>query len=236
MTCALCGEDRKLCKSHIIPELIFKPMYDDKHRFVQHSPKDGRVTYHQKGFREPLLCKPCETYLSKSENYVRGFLYGGQGYYSRVDGPFNFLSGLDYHHIRIFFLSVLWRMSISTLPVFKAVELGPHEEKLRRLLLADDPGSPEQYGFFAVAPYANGKFFGEFILEPDCIRFQNQKLYRAVIGGILYMFAVSNRPLAIPHPNFVIRESGEWIIQYRDIRRIKFLRQWLAQVNPDQGK
>jgi len=37
-------------------------------------------------------------------------------------------------------------MAVSTLPDFREVELGPHEEKIRRMLIAGDPGSAEDYG------------------------------------------------------------------------------------------
>lgn len=189
------------------------------------------MRHHQKGFRQRLLCQGCETYLSKSENYVRRFLYGGTGYHVRQDGPIIFLSGLDYHQIRIFFLSVLWRMSVCMLKVFASVDLGPHQERIRRMLLADDPGEPDEYGFFAVVPIIDGKFFADWILEPSRIRYENRRLYRAVIGGILYMFSVSNRPLAVPHPHLFIQKNGDWIIQHRDVREIAFLRSWFEEAS-----
>jgi hypothetical protein len=231
MNCALCQKNAELRNSHIIPELVYKPMYDDKHRFMQINPKQSHVSHHQKGFRQRLLCQQCETYLSKSENYVRRFLYGGTGYYVRQHGPISFLTGLNYHQIRIFFLSVLWRMSVCTLKVFNSVSLGPHQERIRRMLLADDPGEPDQYGFFAVVPIIDGKFFTDWILEPDWIRYENRRLYRAVIGGILYMFTASNQPLVPPHPCLFIQKNGDWILQQRDVRKIEFLRRWFDEAS-----
>jgi hypothetical protein len=31
--CALCRQERPLRKSHVIPEFMFGPLYDEKHRF-----------------------------------------------------------------------------------------------------------------------------------------------------------------------------------------------------------
>ena len=198
---------------------------------MQVHPKKRKVTHHQKGFREYLLCQKCETYLSKSEDYVRRFLYGGTGYYVRQEGPISFLSGLNYHHIRICFLSILWRMSVSTLPVFKAVDLGPHEEHIRRMLHEDDAGEPHEYGFWAVVPIIEKTFFADWILEPDWTRFENHRLYRAVVGGILYCFVVSDELWPTPHPHLLIQKDGRWMFQHRDIRQIAFLRQWINEAS-----
>lgn len=225
MNCALCQNSADLRNSHIIPELVYKPMYDDKHRFMQISPKQSQITHHQKGFRQHLLCQACETYLSKSENYVKHFLYIKTNP-ARFDGPWIYLHGLNYHYIRIFFLSVLWRMSVCTLKVFQSVSLGPHEERIRQMLLDDNPGKPDQYGFFAVVPVIDGKVFTDWILEPDLIRYDNQHLYRVVIGGILYMFTASNQPLRPPLPCLFIQKNGDWVLQYRDVRQIDFLNKW----------
>ncbi len=115
--------------------------------------------------------------------------------------------------------------------MFDAVSLGPHQERIRKMLLADDPGSPEQYGFVAIVPIVNGKFFADFILEPDCRRSEHGHLYRAVIGGILYMFTVSNRPSARPNPRLFIQKNGDWIVECRDVRKIEFLSQWFDEAS-----
>ena len=196
-TCALCHADAELRYSHIIPELIYKPMYDAKHRFMQISLRERHMTHQQKGLREYLLCQDCENYLSKSENYVRRFLYGGTGFHVKQEGPFIILSGFNYRAVRIFFLSLLWRMSVSALPVFNAVSLGPHEEQIRQMLIADNPGEPYQYGFFAVVPQFQGKVFDDWILEPEWVRWNHYGLYRVVIGGILYIFIISQSSTSI---------------------------------------
>ena len=59
--CALCGSDlRPLRNSHIIPEFMYKAIYDDKHRHYLLSSLSGDADSGiQKGFREPLLCEVC---------------------------------------------------------------------------------------------------------------------------------------------------------------------------------
>jgi hypothetical protein len=119
-------------------------------------------------------------------------------------------------------------MSVSALRIFESISLGPHQEHIRKMLLNDDAGEPDQYGFYAVIPVIEGEFFADLISEPDVIRFQNQRLYRVVIGGILYMFTVSKQPP--PRPDLFIQKNGDWIFQYRDVRNVEFLRQGLEGV------
>ena len=116
-------------------------------------------------------------------------------------------------------------MSVSTLPVFRVVDLGPHEERIRKMLVADDPGEPYEYGFFAVVPHIDNEVFSDWILEPDSTRFGNHRLYRAVIGGILYCFVVSGKPWPTPHPHLLIQKDGHWMFAHKDIRQIPFLRE-----------
>jgi hypothetical protein len=42
-------------------------------------------------------------------------------------------------------LSVLWRASVAAGRPFQEVSLGPHEESIRQMLLAEDVGNPEHY-------------------------------------------------------------------------------------------
>ena len=52
---------------------------------------------------------------------------------------------VEYEPFKLFHLSVLFRASVSTLPTFADVSLGPHEERLRNLLLARRAGPEDQF-------------------------------------------------------------------------------------------
>ena len=76
--CALCQKESELKRSHIIPEFLYKAMYDDKHSFhVLSSVPELPDSMVQKGLRELLLCGDCETHISCFERYARGVLSGG---------------------------------------------------------------------------------------------------------------------------------------------------------------
>ena len=77
-TCRLCLKKKVLKNSHIIPEFIYSPLYDEKHRFhVLSNMNVSGPAKLQKGIREYLLCGECEGKLSKYERYMSLILSGG---------------------------------------------------------------------------------------------------------------------------------------------------------------
>ena len=150
-TCRLCLRERELLrKSHIIPDFMYRELFDDKHRMVKGTPITGeRPQNLQSGeYEGGLLCASCDnSIIGGYEGYASKVLYGG-GIPIRVENvrkaddglEITILHGLDYKIFKLFLLSILWRASISSLPFFDAVDLGPYEEKLRVALLSGDPG------------------------------------------------------------------------------------------------
>ena len=72
---------------------------------------------------EPMLCGDCETKLNRSyDSYGIGVLKGqGVTIHSEPDGIW--LCGIESKRLRAFFLSILWRASISSRPQYAEVKL-----------------------------------------------------------------------------------------------------------------
>lgn len=69
MACALCLVNTQLRLSHIVPEFMYRQMYDVKHRFFAMTAMSSeRVRLHQKGLREELLCDQCEQRFCRYEH------------------------------------------------------------------------------------------------------------------------------------------------------------------------
>ena len=146
-TCKLCLKPRKLCRSHIIPEFCYRPLYE-KGRAVVVNPKDpSDWGYAQKGTRSYLLCQDCEGLLNdRYEKSFKSYWYDGD-----VLAPFRtgetvqYFTGIDYSSFKLFHLSVLFRASVSDHPIYREVDLGPHEDHIRQMLWDQDPGEEWQY-------------------------------------------------------------------------------------------
>ena len=55
------------------------------------------------------------------------------------------IADVEYKPFKLFMMTQLWRMGVATGDWWEKVRLGPQEEKLRAMLLAEDPGTPNQY-------------------------------------------------------------------------------------------
>jgi hypothetical protein len=74
-TCALCQQNRLLWNSHIIPEFLYHPLYDDDIRRYNTFGQEGgpELGLAQKGEREYLLCDECEQRFAEYERFAAVF-------------------------------------------------------------------------------------------------------------------------------------------------------------------
>jgi len=199
-------------------------MYDPKHRCFLLSSNleisDGKI---QKGFREYLLCDNCEGKFSVWEKYVSDVFNKEIGLVTQRNGQWLKVQKLDYSKFKLFLLSILWRMSVSSLPMFNEISLGPHESKLALMLNLNDAGQLDDYPCFLTTITHEGKFYPDWILEPDKAKAFGQTIYRMVISGFLYTFMVGShtppKDLWTLFPN----PSGELLINVEEVRNVAFL-------------
>lgn len=223
--CAFCRQVRLLRNSHIIPEFLYRTLYDEKHRFKAYrSDRTPGVIREQKGMRERLLCDDCEQKFCKYEQFASDFFQGTLRAFEDTSQPtirygkaltfsrFTITAsnaalttsktpnaiqaqGLDYVRLKLFLLSLLWRMGASKLDFFQQVELGRHQENLRELLLKNDPGEPDQYACRMWLIEADGRLVTDCQSNPRKFRFQGLTFYRLFTTGFRLEFCVSNQRL-----------------------------------------
>jgi hypothetical protein len=149
--------------------------------------------------------------LSAWEGYARKVIYGGLELEGSTDPQMGVtVRGVDYQKFKLFQMSLLWRAGVSSVPEFAAVELGPHEEKLRRMIEEERPGKYWDYGctiLFAPEPEAQ-KIFSRVIGTPDRLKFQGHHVYRFVLGMIFWLFPVSSHAHTLDPRIFSLSEDG----------------------------
>ena len=158
--CSLCREETDLIGSHIIPDFMWKRVYDDGHKIIALGSKQ-KATRFQQGIREQMMCSDCDNGIL-NRHYERPSVSAWrtlagtdldpniQG--ARLIGPtgreFLTFSGLDYRSIKLLMLSILWRAAVSTHDAFSQVNLGDDlQEELRAMILDGAPGSPDRFPF-----------------------------------------------------------------------------------------
>jgi hypothetical protein len=225
MCCALCQKSKPLRSSHIVPEFLYQEMYDPKHRFLGLSriPSD-RVLLYQKGLREKLLCGDCEQQFGRYESYAARVFYGGAKLVVRQEGKRFTIAGAEYKPLKLFFLSLLWRFGVTSLPGFSGADLGPHADRLRKMLLAEDPGGYFVYPCLITMVTWKGKQIGDLIFGPSVCKTEGHHLWHFFVAGFIFTFFVSSHPPPMPaFPGF-LQPSGSLIIEVHEFTEIDFLK------------
>jgi hypothetical protein len=215
MRCKLCLQEKELCESHVIPEIFYKPLYDLKHRFEVVELLDRpQKRYLQKGTKEKLLCSECETKLSRFEGYARRLFYGGEELLLSEENGRLVVRNVDYMKFKLFQLSVLWRAAVSNHNFFQGVKLpSHHEEELRKMLHAETPGAPHEYGCILLGLRAeDGAAMDRLIEKPFSFRSEGHRCYRFLFGGCYWVFVVSKHTATFLHKEFFLRQDGRLVI------------------------
>ena len=230
-TCRLCLISSELQKSHIISDSIIRLLRDKTlgNRFYELHNKQNKII--QDGPKEYLLCNDCEQKIGRYEKYFKEAIhFSRHGIEIRHNQKCVIINNLNYRKMKLFFLSLLWRMSISSLTEFENVCIGDNEETIRKMIVAEEPGKSSEYSVNAVIPLIKQKMQEGW--STTAFVSENQPtVYAIVIGGILYYIssACQNRNL-LPEPfmslpDLLLNESGRLVIPLTDVYSIPFLRE-----------
>jgi hypothetical protein len=223
--CKLCGEAKKLCEqSHVIPNFMYQDLLDEYKRMHAIRIKESqikRLGSRQTGeFDKHILCHSCDNEtLGKLDTYASLILYDGYPkifqYCVRPDGmKYTYFAEIDYARFKLFLLSLLWRASISVRPLFREVRLGPHEERIRQMLLNGEPGEQLKYPCVMVThPHLK-----DIVTQPSRSRVNGGHVYKFLIGGIIYIFFISKHAIPPDLMDVPISPKGEIKIIYSSPR------------------
>jgi len=235
MKCKLCLKESDLCNSHIIPEFLYKSVYDEKNRMlmISDNSETSNIPY-QKGLRERLLCKNCESKLSKYEKYAKESMYGGIVIKVRKVN-FGLEIIVDYKSFKIFQMSILWRASISSHDFFANVSLGyPHEERMRKMIYEENPGRQYEYGCLVITSFKYIEKIQKFITMPEKFHYMGHWAYRFVMGGVLWIYFVSSHSKKLPHNEIFLTENGLFRVFNNQSRVIPFIKDVFIKLHSEK--
>lgn len=199
--CALCKSEAELCKSHIIPEFAYKPAYDEIHRLIAVDPKTAeQVGYMQKGLAVPLLCHSCEQLIN--DRYEKPFFE----YWVTRDAlaPLREHKGaklrnIPYGSFKLFHLSVAFRADAARRSGatknanFDEVDLGPHYETIRKMLIENVPGPRHVYPIICAAISGEGEnVWDAFIGPAHAIRLYGAKGFYFTFCGCQWIYIIAS--------------------------------------------
>lgn len=151
--CRLCGEFRDLCNSHALPDSAFRRLLreGDGKAVSLMDDKDTPVRYSSDSWGAKLLCSSCEDKLNQAyDKFGIGVLTGQKCSVLRGNSGVTFRS-IDRQRFRMFFLSLVWRISISDHENYQNIKLPHNWEQILRAALQS--GSKVRSSEFTVTIY-----------------------------------------------------------------------------------
>jgi len=199
--CRLCQEEKTLCYSHIVPEFLHAALYNQKGGGKGHMMAiSGRGRHGwkplQKGLREHLFCKDCERHFNDEyEKPFRAQWCDATPLPNPWTEPDVYWVKMDYPSFKLFHLTILFRAGVSSLPTYAAVDLGPHEERLRNMLMSGNPGPSWKYPIMGrVVVHHKTTRVIDMITWPESLKNQDgQRCYRMVYAGGEWSILVSSQ-------------------------------------------
>lgn len=213
--------------SHIVPEFLYRPYYDERGRLVAiDNTEPSPVQYIQKGFRYPLLCDGCESFLNDEyEKPFKRLWTDGSPLPSIAFRRYYKLRIAEPQVIRLFLLSVLWRAAVCPVPPFALVRIQEHEVRLAEMIRERNAGAFDDYPIFAVLPLLpDSKRVAPVLLTPYKIDFNEVPTIVIAFGGCIWHFMMTRGTEQIPFRQLVLTDQGAMRVLALDSWKIKAIR------------
>ncbi|SDS95846.1 hypothetical protein SAMN05216490_2176 [Mucilaginibacter mallensis] len=196
---------------------MYQELYDENHKLISFNPQnyvngEKRIKNPSSGeYEGGILCKNCDNNIIGSyETYAAKALFGEK--LNTEESPilknnadkgdntqFSIFNNVDYRKFKLFLLSILWRASISKRATFGYINLGPHEDILRKMILDGDPGTEHEYPIFTMTYLNDKKMPRDIILTPTRKRTKAGHIfYIFPIGGLIYSYYVNSKYHPLP--------------------------------------
>ncbi len=239
MDCRLCKLNPAILNSRVVSKFIWRlsGLIGAHKKFdaycVSHPELSQRNL--QDGFKEEILCTQCEGKRSRLEAIAREQLFASVRRLDLSNGT-TVLAGLDYIPIKLFTMFQLWMMGVAKNPFYSHVQLGPHEEKLRTLLVTDNPDDTWRYGTtLAVLGTESNRLDGLFS-QPSRTRLLSHNAYRYVVAGIHCFSYVTSHASGDAYNQLFLQTDGTWPVFVNKMSDYPYLEAQVRHLPKSSGR
>lgn len=214
-------------ESHIASKFIWENsgLTKGRNKFDLISSTDPKTSrFHQQdGIKEFLCCRDCEGKMSRWEDAAKRVWFNEN---SPFRHPQPHVTGYEigqipYREIKLFFMSMLWKMAVSEDPYYCAVNLGADEPRLRRLLVAEDAAEPWRYGCMVSLLMHGGTLLGDYFSQPaqwDSGNHPDHKFFCHVAAGVMLLHIASTKTPPVQTRMHYLKPREMWRIRAEEIR------------------
>ena len=226
MNCRYCGEDKKLIKAHVIPEAFFRRLRVDQDppRLLTNKENEYPKRAPVGVYDSEILCETCEVKFGDWDNYAQYLLGEELRNCSPITANGNIagyeVTTYDYELLKLFFISLLWRASVSVHPFYSKIKLGPYEAKAKQFLEQRNPGSADD---FSVTLAKFDHPLGETIFDPYPEKWDGINYYRFYLGSYVAHIKTDKRIVPEPHSLIILAPNRSLVIIKRNFERSKEL-------------
>ncbi len=206
--CKLCGETKPLVKSHIIPEAFWREVRNNNEIPLLISsgqnqiPKKAPIGVYD----NTILCAACEVSFGKLDDYgIKVLLRKSDELFQPIrneDGSVVYIAKeIDQQILLKFFVSVIWRASISVQPFYKRINIeSSHKEIAKKLLRSDDEMDLQPFGVVLSRWQSEDKNINlsKNLMAPFQENLQGVNTYRVYFGKFTAHIKVDDRDFPYP--------------------------------------
>lgn len=224
MECKLCNKEKTLIKkSHILPEFLFKKLFDPHHKLrkfdlVQMAKGNPRISRPSSGLYEgQILCQECDNKtLGQYESYIANLLNETLKESDKISCRrirneygliFTEIANINYKKTKLFLLSVLYRAHISSSPEFKQVNLGTYGEIIREIIY-NDLDVDDLYFQISIMKFPKSSDYNSFIGQMIKRKIDGTTMYSIIINGYLILFFTKQNGVSKKIENIRLKEDG----------------------------
>lgn len=226
MKCKFCGNESALIKAHIIPAGFFRRIRQGKEalELITNTAGEYKKRSQVGVYDGTIVCSKCEAIWQEWDRYIQQLL---------VEEPLNWrvlyrgnqkigyiVDNFEYSKLKLFFISMVWRASVSSDKYFKRISLGEFEDIAKQNIMNNDPGDSENFSIVLSKfnhPLAN------VILDPHIYKNSGVNYSRFYLGSYMVDIKVDHKPAPMSFSKCAIAENRPLYIVCRDFTKSKEL-------------
>ena len=238
MECRLCEKEKKLIKAHAIPEAFFRLLRKGETppklmtNIAGIHPKKSPIGVYDTG----ILCRECEDKFESWDDYGIKVLINEIDTFKPIkDGSeivAYYQDKYDYEKLKLFFISILWRASVSTQSFYSKVNLGPWEEIAKKHILDENSGNGHEFSTVLslfISKSGRDKL-AKTMLDPYMERWEHVNAYRVYLAGVVAYIKVDKRHLPNSLSPLILRKGKPLHIVCRDFESSNDVKAMMAVV------
>lgn len=161
------------------------------------------------------FCKDCDSKVIGSyEKYVCELFYAGKllkGKVSVFTDKVEYIefSNVDYTKLKLLFLSILWRASLSDRPLFSAISLDDKNmEEIRKMIYYGVPKNDSEFPVFFMTTVFDTDISNDYLFQPIQMKVANENGFMFAFGGMIVIFTMGIDGHTDSILKYRIQESG----------------------------